>query len=365
MAISVEHSDRPTPPERRAEIMAAPGFGQFFTDHMVRADFADGAWGAARVIPYQPLTMDPATNSLHYGQSIFEGLKAYKHGDGSIVAFRPEANAARFARSATRMAMPPLPDGMFEDSLAALVEIDRDWVPDDPHMSLYLRPFMISTEVGLGVRPANAYAYLLIAGPAAGYFKNGAKPLTVWLSTEYTRAAPGGTGEAKCAGNYAASLIAQAQAAEQGCDQVVWLDAIEHRWVEEMGTNNLYFVFGSGASARVVTPPLTGTLLPGVTRDSLLTIAADLGYAVEERPVSVEEWRDGCASGELSEVFGCGTAAVVTPVGTVRSAAGEWTVGAAGSGSGPVAQRLHDALVGIQTGLEPDKHDWIHTLVKP
>jgi branched-chain amino acid aminotransferase len=360
--LDVQLTTTPTADARRAEILADPGFGRYFTDHMVRADFGDGRWGPARVQPYQPLALDPATNSLHYGQSIFEGLKAYRHPDGSIVAFRPDANAARFARSARRMAMPPLPGGMFEESLAALVDVDRDWVPDDPHMSLYLRPFMLATEVGLGVRPADAYAYLLIAGPAAGYFRNGMQPLTVWLSTEYTRAAPGGTGEAKCAGNYAASLVAQAQAAAEGCDQVVWLDAIERRWVEEMGTNNLYFVFGSGPSARVVTPALTGTLLAGVTRDSLLTIAADLGYAVEEGKVSVEEWRAGCASGELTEVFGCGTAAVVTPVGYVRSADGDWTVG--DGQAGPISKQLHDALVGIQTGIAPDRHNWLHTLVK-
>jgi branched-chain amino acid aminotransferase len=360
--LDVQLTTSPTPAERRAEILANPGFGQYFTDHMVRADYADGRWGPARVIPYQPLIFDPATTSLHYGQSIFEGLKAYRHMDGSIVAFRPEQNAARFARSAARMAMPPLPDGMFEESLASLVEVDRDWVPDDPNMSLYLRPLMLSTGVGLGVRPADAYAYLLMASPAAGYFRNGMQPLTVWLCTEYTRAAPGGTGEAKCAGNYAASLVAQAQAAEKGCDQVVWLDAIERRWVEEMGTNNLYFVFGSGPSVRLVTPALTGTLLPGVTRDSLLTLGADLGYTVEEGKISVEEWRAGCESGELTEVFGCGTAAVVTPVGQVRSAAGDWTVG--DGTAGPVANALHDALLGIQTGVDPDRHDWIYPLVK-
>jgi branched-chain amino acid aminotransferase len=360
--LDVQLTTSPTPAERRAEILANPGFGQYFTDHMVRADYADGKWGPARVIPYQPLIFDPATTSLHYGQSIFEGLKAYRHMDGSIVAFRPEQNAARFARSAARMAMPPLPDGMFEESLASLVEVDRDWVPDDPNMSLYLRPLMLSTGVGLGVRPADAYAYLLMAGPAAGYFRNGMQPLTVWLCTEYTRAAPGGTGEAKCAGNYAASLVAQAQAAEKGCDQVVWLDAIERRWVEEMGTNNLYFVFGSGPSVRLVTPALTGTLLPGVTRDSLLTLGPDLGYTVEEGKISVEEWRAGCESGELTEVFGCGTAAVVTPVGQVRSAAGDWTVG--DGTAGPVANALHDALLSIQTGVDPDRHNWIYPLVK-
>ena len=193
-------------------------------------------------------------------------------------------------------------------------------MPDGPAESLYLRPFMIATEVGLGVRPVDAYTYLLIASPAGAYFPRGVKPVTVWLSTEYTRAAPGGTGEAKCAGNYAASLVAQAQAAEQGCDQVVWLDAVEHRWVEEMGGMNLYFVYGSGPAARIVTPALTGTLLPGVTRDSLLTLASDLGYTAEEGKISTDEWREGNASGALTEVFACGTAAVITPVGAVKSA---------------------------------------------
>ncbi|MGI8881239.1 MAG: branched-chain amino acid aminotransferase [Jatrophihabitans sp.] len=363
MALSVQRSTDPISAERRAEILSDPGFGKYFTDHMVRADYADGKWGDAQLLPYQPLTMDPATNSLHYGQLIFEGLKAYRHADGSIVAFRPDANAARFARSATRMEMPPLPDGMFLDSIDALVDMDQDWVPTGGDASLYLRPFMISTEVGLGVRPANAYAYLLIASPAGSYFRGGVKPLTVWLSTEYTRAALGGTGEAKCAGNYAGTLLAQAQATAKGCDQVVWLDAVEHRWVEEMGTNNVCFVFGTGSSARVVTPALSGTLLPGITRDSLLNLAADLGYAVEEGKVSVDEWREGCASGQITEVFGCGTAAVVTPVGTVRSADGEWSVG--NGDIGPVAASLRDALVGVQTGAAADKYGWIHPIVKP
>ena len=201
--------------------------------------------------------------ALHYGQEIFEGLKAYRQPDGSIATFRPTANAARFARSARRLAMAELPEDLFVESLRALVEVDAAWVPTDPDESLYFRPFMISTEVGLGVRPANAYTYLLIASPAGAYFPGGVKPVSVWLSTEFTRAAPGGTGEAKCAGNYAASLVAQAAAAEKGCDQVVWLDAVEHRWVEEMGGMNLYFVYGSGPGARIVTPSLTGTLLPG------------------------------------------------------------------------------------------------------
>jgi branched-chain amino acid aminotransferase len=299
--------------------------------------------------------------SLHYGQLIFEGLKAYRQPDGSIATFRPRSNAERFQRSAARLAMPELPADRFVDSLEALVGADRDWVPTGADASLYLRPFMISTEVGLGVRPAREYAYLVIASPAGAYFKGGIQPVTVWLSTEYTRAAPGGTGEAKCAGNYAASLIAQAQAAAQGCDQVVWLDAIEHRWVEEMGGMNLYFVYGTGASARIVTPALTGTLLPGITRDSLLTVAADLGYACEEGKISTDDWRRGAESGELTEVFACGTAAVLTPVGNVKSAEGEWTVG--DGTPGPIAMHLRQALLSVQTGQGADPHGWMHQLV--
>jgi branched-chain amino acid aminotransferase len=220
---------------------------------------------------------------------------------------------------------------------------------------------MYASEVGLGVRPSASAAYLLIASPAGNYFPGGVAPVKVWLSTEYTRAAPGGTGEAKTGGNYAASLVAQAQAAQKGCDQVVWLDAVEHRWVEEMGTNNMYFVYGSGSSARIMTPALTGTLLPGVVRDTLLTMAKDLGYSVEEGRISIDEWRAETASGGITEVFGCGTAAVITPIGEVRSADGEWTVG--DGRPGPISTQLRKALLDLQTGHAPDPHGWMHKLV--
>jgi len=307
------------------------------------------------------LTLDPATMSLHYGQEIFEGLKAYRQPDGSVATFRPHMNARRFQRSAKRLAMAELPEDLFVDSLQALIEVDQAWVPDEHDHSLYFRPFMISTEVGLGVRPSNAYVYLLIASPAGAYFPRGVQPVSVWLSTEYTRAAVGGTGEAKCAGNYAASLVAQAQAAAEGCDQVVWLDAIEHRWVEEMGGMNLYFVYGSGPGARIVTPSLSGALLPGVTRDSLLTLAHELGYVAEEGKISTDEWQAGNASGALTEVFACGTAAVITPVGSVKSAHAGWTVG--DGGAGPITMQLRERLLAIQTGEVPDSHGWMHRLV--
>jgi branched-chain amino acid aminotransferase len=362
MAFTVHPSPNPTSAEDRAAILAAPGFGRYFTDHMVRIDWSAGAgWDQGQVLPYGPLTLDPATMALHYAQLIFEGLKAYRQPDGTIATFRPDANAVRFQRSARRMAMPELPEELFVESIRALVDVDRDWVPSEDEESLYLRPFMLSSEVGLGVRPADAYIYLLIASPAGSYFPSGVKPVTVWLSTEYTRAAPGGTGEAKFAGNYAASLVAQAQAAEQGCDQVVWLDAVEHRWVEEMGGMNLCFVYGSGATARIVTPALTGALLPGITRDSLLKMAHDLGYGAEEGKVSTDDWQRGNASGELTEVFACGTAAVITPVGHVKSAAGNWTVG--DGQSGPITMQLRKALLDLQTGRAADPYGWMHQLV--
>ncbi|HEX8305760.1 MAG TPA: branched-chain amino acid aminotransferase [Jatrophihabitans sp.] len=361
MAFIVQRNPNPHSDADRAAALANPGFGRFFTDHMVRIDWtqSDG-WGPGAVLPYGPLTLDPAVSALHYGQLIFEGLKAYRQPDGSIATFRPDANAARMARSAYRLAMPALPTELFLESVQALVELDQAWVDDGPEASLYLRPLMIATEVGLGVRPSNAYSYLLIASPVGPYFASGVKPVTVWLSTEFSRAAPGGTGDAKCAGNYAASMVAQAQAQQQGCDQVVWLDAVEHRYVEEMGGMNLYFVFGSGSTARIVTPKLTGTLLPGITRESLLILAEDLGYSSDEAEISTEDWQAGCASGELTEVFACGTGAVITPVGQVKSAETEWTIG--DGGPGPVSMRLRKALLDLQTGRAPDPHRWLHRL---
>ncbi|HJQ03255.1 MAG TPA: branched-chain amino acid aminotransferase [Jatrophihabitans sp.] len=361
MAMIVQRNTHPVSDADRAAILADPGFGRYFTDHLVRVDWTrENGWDAGSVQPYGPIPMNPATSSLHYGQLVFEGLKAYQQTDGTVAAFRPEMNAARFARSAARMAMPALPAELFLESLRALVEVDRGWVPTTPDASLYLRPFMIASEVGLGVRPADAYSYYLIASPAGPYFPRGVQPVSVWLSTDYIRAAPGGTGEAKCAGNYAGSLAAQAEAAERGCDQVVWLDAASHSYVEEMGAMNLCFVYGSGEHARIVTPKLTGTLLPGVTRDSLLTLATDLGYGAEEGMISTEDWRIGNASGEITEVFACGTAAVITPVGEVKGAQAEWTVG--DGRPGPVTMRLRQAMLDVQTGAAPDVHGWMYQL---
>ncbi|MFC7220947.1 branched-chain amino acid aminotransferase [Streptomyces polyrhachis] len=360
-AIELKPSSHPLADAEREAILANPGFGRYFTDHMVTIRWTEGrGWHDAQLQPYAPLSIDPANMTLHYGQAIFEGMKVFRQADGTLGTFRPEANAERFQRSARRLAMAELPTEMFMAAVEALVAQDEAWVPSGGEASLYLRPFMIATELGLGVRPANEYLFILIASPAGAYFPRGLKPVSVWLSEEYVRAAPGGTGEAKCAGNYAASLVAQAQAAAQGCDQVVWLDALERRWIEEMGGMNLYFVQGSGDDAVIVTPELTGTLLAGITRDSLLKIAADLGYRVEERRISKEEWEQGNADGTITEVFACGTAAVITPVGAVKSAGAEWTVG--DGGTGPVTARLREALLAIQTGQAADEHGWMHRL---
>ncbi|MDX3229497.1 branched-chain amino acid aminotransferase [Streptomyces sp. ME19-01-6] len=355
--IELKPSAHPLSDEERERILANPGFGRHFTDHMVTIKWTEGrGWHDAQLVPYAPLSLDPANMTLHYAQTIFEGLKAYRQPDGGVATFRPEENAERFRASARRMSMPELPVETFIAACDALVTQDKAWVPGSGEESLYLRPFMFATEVGLGVRPANEYLFAVIASPAGAYFPGGVKPVSVWLSEEYVRAAPGGTGAAKTGGNYAASLVAQAQAAEQGCDQVVWLDAIERRWIEEMGGMNLYFVYGD----RIVTPELSGSLLPGITRASLLRIASDLGHEVSEGRICVDDWREGNADGSLTEVFACGTAAVITPVGSVKSARAGWTV--ADGQPGEVTMKLRKALLDIQTGAAPDTHGWMHRL---
>jgi branched-chain amino acid aminotransferase len=345
--------------ESRERLLADPGFGRIFSEHMVRIAWSQKlGWHGAELVPYGPLQLEPGTSVFHYAQAVFEGLKAFRQKDGGVGVFRPDAHAARFRRSSRRLALPELPEEVFIEAIDRLLAIDGEWVPSALEHSLYLRPFMFASEVSLNVHPSTDVTFLLIASPSGSYFPSGVKPVTVWLSEDFSRAAPGGTGEAKTGGNYAGGLLAQAQAAEQGCDQVVWLDSHEHRWVEEMGGMNLCFVFGSGSGARLLTPALTGTLLPGVTRDALLKIAADLGYRAEEGKISTEEWRQGCADGSLTEVFACGTAAVITPVGSVKSARGSWTVG--DGRPGPITMRLRQALVDVQRGAAPDPHGWMH-----
>ncbi len=340
----------------RNALVAEGGFGKYYTDHMVVCEWEEKTgWAEPEIKAYGPITLDPATAVFHYGQEIFEGMKAYRQPDGGIALFRPEANAQRFINSAKRLALPEMSVELFLETVNEFVKIDGGWVPNQVGESLYIRPFMIATEVGLGVRPTNKATYMLIATPAGAYF-DPSKPVSVWISTEYVRAAQGGTGEAKCGGNYAASLVAQKAAAKEGCDQVVWLDAKERKWVEEMGGMNLYFVKGSGKDATVITPKLTGTLLPGVTRDSILSVAKDLGYKTDEVMLSVDDWRDGIASGEITEIFACGTAAVVSPIGQAKSAMGTWVTG--DGQPGKITMEIRNHLLGIQHGKIEDKHGW-------
>ncbi len=348
--------------ERIQEVLTNPAFGSVFTDHMARIDWdAEQGWHDGRITAYGPIPMDPACSVFHYGQEIFEGMKAYRHADGSIWTFRPERNAARFARSARRLALPEVPEEVFLESLRALVELDQEWVPSPERgeSSLYLRPFMIATEVGLGVRPSKSAAFVVIASPAGAYFASGLKPVSIWLSEDYSRAAPGGTGAAKCGGNYAASLAPMKEGQAHGCDQVAFLDSVEQKWVEELGGMNLFFVYRDGS---IVTPELTGTILEGVTRDSIIELAKARGHEVVERKYSIDEWRDDVAGGDLVEVFACGTAAVITPVGRLVWHDGELTMGD-GVAAGPVASQMRESLLDIQYGRSEDTHGWLHRLV--
>lgn len=357
-SLDIRPSTHPASAEERARKMANPGFGRVFTDHMVVIPYKEGeGWGRGELKAYGPLEMDPASSVLHYGQAIFEGFKAYHQKDGGVASFRPEANARRFQTSARRLAMPELPEELFLESARALIRQDRAWIPSAIGESLYLRPLMIATDALLGVRPSSEYLYVLIASPSGAYFPQGVKPVTVWISEDYVRAAPGGTGFAKCAGNYAASLVAQRQAKGEGCDQVVWLDAIHRQFVEEMGGMNIFFVYQEHGETVVVTPELTGTLLPGVTRDSLLQLAKDQGWRAEERKISTQEWEAALKEGRMTEAFACGTAAVITPIGRVKSAKGDWLVN--GGETGPVASKLREVLLNLQHGVAPDTHGWM------
>ena len=353
-----EPASEPVPAAERARRVADPGFGRVFTDHMALIEYDEQhGWNNARITARKPFALDPATPVLHYAQEIFEGMKAFHRPDGRPALFRADANARRFANSARRMAMPELPEDMFLESVRALVRADRAWIPDSDEGSLYLRPFMFASGSFLGVRPSSEYIYAVIASSAGAYFKGDAQSVSLWVTREYTRAAPGGTGAAKCGGNYAASLIAQAEAIRHGCDQVVFLDAVERRWVEELGGMNVFFVFDDGS---LQTPPLTDTILAGITRDSLLRLARDMGLTVREEPYSIDQWADDARSGRVTESFACGTAAVVTPIGKVQGAEGEFTIG--GQSTGPLTMRLRSALVDIQRGAAPDPYGWVELI---
>jgi branched-chain amino acid aminotransferase len=359
LQIDVTPTDHPVDALGLAQILGDPGFGLHFTDHMFVAEWTpERGWHDARITPYAPLSIDPATAVLHYAQEIFEGMKAYRHEDGSVWTFRPEENAARMIRSARRLALPELPVEDFVASVDALVRADERWVPESAgEKSLYLRPFMFASEVFLGVRPSQHVTYLVIASPAGAYFSTGPQPVSIWLSEDYTRAGRGGMGAAKTGGNYASSLVAQQEAIAEGCDQVAFLDATAGRYVEELGGMNLYFVHDDGS---IVTPATSGTILEGITRSSIIELCGKLGHRVEERPFTIDEWREGVASGRIAEVFACGTAAVVTPVGELKWRGG--SVGG-GEGTGPVTAQVRTALVDIQYGRAEDTFGWMHRVV--
>lgn len=361
-AIKVLSSPPATPAEERERILASPlGFGRKFTDHMVTVPYRqEDGWLPGSLGPYQAIPLQPASAVLHYGQSIFEGFKAFRQVNGSIATFRPLANAERMQRSARRLAMPEIPTALFMQAADMLIQQDRDWVPSAKGASLYVRPLLIAMDDCLGVKPSREYLFLLFASPSGDYFSSGVKPVSVWICDNYVRAAPGGTGAAKFAGNYAAGLIAQVDAAKRGCAQVVWLDAVHRNQVEEMGGMNIFFVYRKHGRSKLVTPKLTGTLLPGITRDSLLKLGPTLGYQVEERTVTLTDWSNDARSGEMTEAFACGTAAVVTPIAEVCSEQGTWSIGD-GAG-GPIARQLREHLLGIQYGEIADQFGWMHPI---
>ncbi|QIK64390.1 branched-chain amino acid aminotransferase [Leucobacter viscericola] len=348
------------PAAEREAILADPGFGNYFTDHMVSIVWTkqDG-WQHAEVLPYGPIPMDPASSVLHYGQEIFEGMKAYRRADGSIVAFRPDENAKRLNDSARRLALPEIPVDLFVEAVRELIAADAAWVPSGADQSLYLRPFMIADENFLGVRAAERARFMVIASPAGPYFKGGVKPVSIWLSQEYARAGRGGTGAAKCGGNYAASLLPQNEAAENGCQQVLFTDSATDDTIDELGGMNLFLVRADGT---LLTPELNGNILAGITRKSLIQLAKDRGLAVEERALTVSEWRAGVADGSITEAFACGTAAVITPIGQLKSP--DFSIDFGEAAPGPITLSLREELTGIQFGALDDKHGWLEVMVE-
>lgn len=354
----VRPSSHPHTVSQRQKALENLKFGVAFTDHMARATWTlEGGWNDQRIEAYAPLQLDPAAAVLHYGQEVFEGLKAFAHPDGSVWSFRPEANAARLNRSAQRLALPELPVADFMDSIRALVTTDAEWVPTAPDTSLYLRPFMFASEPFLGVRASRTVDYLVIASPVGPYFPQGMKPVSIWVSEDFKRAAPGGTGAAKCGGNYAASLLPQARAAERGFDQILFTDASD-TYLEELGGMNIFLVDRDGG---VRTPRLSGSILEGVTRSSIITLLSEQGRAVTEADIALTDVVDGLRSGEIAEAFACGTAAVVTPIGRLAGADFDLTVGSGGTGD--LTREIYTTLTDIQYGRREDAHSWMTRLV--
>jgi branched-chain amino acid aminotransferase len=348
----------PAMARRKPDDESKLGFGVLMSNHMFKLDYnADRGWHSARIEPYAPLQLYPAAAVLHYAQEAFEGLKAYRSAGGEILLFRPRANFARMSRTCKRLCIPAYPEDLVMEGMKQLIAVDKDWVPSAPGTSLYVRPNIIATEPFLGVREAHEYLLYIITGPVGAYYPEGFAPVKIMVEDTYTRAAPGGVGEAKTAGNYASSLKAQIDAHKRGFTQVLWLDGKERRYIEEVGTMNIFFKF----KGELATPPLGGTILPGITRDSIITLARDLGITVNERPIAIDEVTEKARSGELEEVFGSGTAAVVSPVSTLRYQDTDYEI--SGGKTGPLAQKLFDTIVAIQYGEAEDLYGWREKVV--
>ena len=353
-----EENQSPAPVEQRAAALSHPRFGTVFSDHMVRIDWtATAGWAKPKVVANVPISLSPAAAVLHYGQEIFEGMKAYRWADSSIWCFRPWVNAQRFARSAARIALPELDPAVYVASLEALMQVDHTWVPSEADTSLYLRPFMFASEAFVGVRPAREVTYLLIASPVGSYFPGGLTPVSIWVDTERHRAAPGGTGAAKCGGNYAASLVSQELAAKEGCEQVLFLDAVTGTQLEELGGMNVMVITADGT---MLTPPAGQTVLEGVTRDSIMQLVRDRDQAVEERPIDLSWLLDAIRQGQVTEVLACGTAAVVTPIGRLKGQGFDVVVG--DGQSGELTRYLHNQINAIYYGQVADSHGWTYRL---
>ncbi len=340
-------------PKAKPEKGQKLGFGHIFTDHMFMMNYTEGeGWHDARIVPYGNLSLDPSAMVFHYGQEMFEGLKAYRGEDDTIYLFRPDMNAKRANASNERLCIPEIPEDMFVEAVKAVVDIDRDWVPSDPGTSLYIRPFVIATDEFLGVAPSKTYLFIVILSPSGAYYESGLAPVGIWIEDEYVRAVKGGMGFAKTGGNYAASLIAQVKAHDSGYSQVLWLDGVERKYIEEVGAMNIMFKI----DGKVITPALNGSILPGITRNSILHVCRSWGYEVEERRISVEELVAAAKNGTLEEVWGTGTAAVVSPVGKLRYMDDVMTIG--DGGIGELTQKLYDELTGIQWGKREDPYGW-------
>lgn len=343
------------PEEKRKEKIpdSELGFGKVFTDHMFLMEYKDNQWRPPTIVPYQDFTLDPATLVFHYGQEIFEGMKAFIHDDGSVHLFRPKENAKRFQLSAERMCMPKVNKDLFVTAIKELIKVEKDWIPSAPGTALYIRPTMIATEVALGVHPSDEYYFYIILSPVGPYFKSGFKPTKIYVASENVRACPGGTGEAKTGGNYAATLAETQNAKELGYSQVLWLDAIERKYVEEVGAMNIMFII----NGEIYTPPLDGTILKGITRASVIQLAKDLGYKVHEEQIAINQLTKQIKNGECTEAFGVGTAASITPVGELYYKEGKYVLN--DFEVGPVTQHLYNELVGLQKGKKEDKYNWL------